>query len=1042
MILLGFPLVSLAQKPELLIQTGQVNIDSIAFSLDGKFLATSNGRFRQIKLWEVATGRELRTLTLPPGTRIGPSAFVKGSHTLATVITIILKRNYLNFWNIDDGSVTTADLRPAGGFVLNSGGTLLGGLTVGGIKIWDLNTRVVHRSFEADRVALLALSGDGKTLAARLSFPNQDSIRVLNVESGTVIRTVKEDNEVTTFSLSRDGGVLASVTIEGRLKLWDVNSGAVLRTFRRKPDCLAFNSEGNILAVGESQGALQSWGGIALIDLATGNDLSELKAQTERVSSLGFSSDGRLLASGTQFRNVKLWTLTSGGTFQTLGRSEGPVNSVVFSPDSRLLAAGGTDVRLWNVNSGAGVQRIELSDTVSVLALSNDGGKLAVKGGDGTIIELYDAKTGIRLRSLSGHSDVITAIAFNPDGLSIASASKDGTIRFWDPSTGVQQRLLKANVKAVQAIAFSPNGKLLASGGDSKSIKLWDPNTGAQLRTLIGRAEYVYGLAFSQDGTMLVSKADGLSTSERGMVELWSIDSAALMRTFKIEAEDVAFSADARVLATSQADGAIRLWDIPTGTELASLIAVGAKDWLVVKPDGLFDGSSAAWSKIFWRFSQNLYDIAPVEIFFNEFYYPDLLADLLAGKRPHAVTDISKIDRHQPGLKFALLSGLPSMNEITTRDMQVKIEVTDGSAGAKDVRLFRNGSLVKVWHGDVLRGQSQVVLELTLPLIAGENRLTAYAFNKDNIKSSDATITITRAEKLRRKGVAYVLGVGVNVYANSEYNLKYAVADAKDFSEEFKRQQSRLANYDKVELIALHDTDATKANILNALAELRAKIRPEDAVVIFFAGHGTAQQNRFYLLPHDLGYTGSRIGLEKEGLQSILAHSLSDEELANAVEGIDAGQMILIIDACNSGQALEAEEKRRGPMNSKGLAQLAYEKGMYILTAAQSYQAAIEAERYGHGFLTYALVEEGLKTGVADREPKDGQVLLREWLGFAESRVPQLQQEELEQQNKQGRQLQRVKLAEPGALNARGPQHPRVFYRRDAESHPLVVAKP
>lgn len=48
-------------------------------------------------------------------------------------------------------------------------------------------------------------------------------------------------------------------------------------------------------------------------------------------------------------------------------------------------------------------------------------------------------------------------------------------------------------------------------------------------------------------------------------------------------------------------------------------------------------------------------------------------------------------------------------------------------------------------------------------------------------------------------------------------------------------------------------------------------------------------------------------------------------------------------------------------MNSKGLAQLAYEKGMYILTAAQSYQAALEAAQLGHGYLTYALVEEGLK---------------------------------------------------------------------------------
>jgi uncharacterized caspase-like protein len=223
--------------------------------------------------------------------------------------------------------------------------------------------------------------------------------------------------------------------------------------------------------------------------------------------------------------------------------------------------------------------------------------------------------------------------------------------------------------------------------------------------------------------------------------------------------------------------------------------------------------------------------------------------------------------------------------------------------------------------------------------VAGENRLTAYAFNADNVKSSDATLIVTGADNLKRKGVAYVLAVGVNQYANARYNLKYAVADARDFAEELKRQQMQLGNYERVEVISLNDKEAMKANILKVLSDLQAKIQPEDAVVIYFAGHGTAQGNRFYLVPHDLGYKGNPKALNEAGLQTILSHSISDVELEQAIEGIDAGQLLLVIDACNSGQALEAEEKRRGPMNSKGLAQLAYEKGMYILTAAQSHQA-------------------------------------------------------------------------------------------------------
>ncbi|HUS09417.1 MAG TPA: caspase family protein [Pyrinomonadaceae bacterium] len=218
---------------------------------------------------------------------------------------------------------------------------------------------------------------------------------------------------------------------------------------------------------------------------------------------------------------------------------------------------------------------------------------------------------------------------------------------------------------------------------------------------------------------------------------------------------------------------------------------------------------------------------------------------------------------------------------------------------------------------------------------------------------------------------------------------------------------------------------------------------PEDTVIIYFAGHGTAQAQRFYLIPHDLGYTGERTKLNERDLQTILDHSISDAELEQAVEGLDAGHLLLVIDACNSGQALDAEEKRRGPMNSKGLAQLAYEKGMYILTAAQSYQAAIEAAQFGHGLLTYALVEEGLKTAIADGEPKDGVLNAREWLDFATERVPQMQVAKMKEGRGIGLQIAftagEQTIAEP---EKRSVQRPRVFYRRELESNPLIISKP
>jgi uncharacterized caspase-like protein len=370
--------------------------------------------------------------------------------------------------------------------------------------------------------------------------------------------------------------------------------------------------------------------------------------------------------------------------------------------------------------------------------------------------------------------------------------------------------------------------------------------------------------------------------------------------------------------------------------------------------------------------------------------------------------------------------------------------------------LFRNGTMVKVWRGDALNGQKQATLEAEIPIVAGENRLLAYAFNRDGVKSSDAVLTVTGDESLRRKGVAYVIACGVNQYANPQYNLKYAAADATSFADEIRAQQTKLQEYERVEVIPLLDREATKANILLALKRLSnsqatlppgappalSKIQPaqpEDAVLIFFAGHGAAQGARFYLIPHDLGYAGARNALGAEAMRTVLSHGVSDLELEAALEGVDAGQMLFVLDACDLGQAIEAEEKRRSPMNSSGLAQLAYEKGMYILTAAQSYQAALEAAQLGHGYLTFALIEDGLKKGLADRDPKDGLALAREWFNYAEERVPQMQEREMQMRPSLDFVGNDAKAKDP---KQRGVQRPRVFYRRELETRQFVVAKP
>jgi hypothetical protein len=107
---------------------------------------------------------------------------------------------------------------------------------------------------------------------------------------------------------------------------------------------------------------------------------------------------------------------------------------------------------------------------------------------------------------------------------------------------------------------------------------------------------------------------------------------------------------------------------------------------------------------------------------------------------------------------------------------------------------------------------------------------------------------------------------------------------------------------------------------------------------------------------------------------------------------VDAADMVLIIDACHSAASIEAEGFKPGPLGSRGLGQLAYDKRMRVLAASQSDQAAREmGGQIDEGVLTYALIHDGLLATQALAE--DGTVTLSSWLHYPVQRVPQIIQD-------------------------------------------------
>jgi WD40 repeat protein/serine/threonine protein kinase len=472
----------------------------------------------------------------------------------------------------------------------------------------DRRTLQGHRGAVQD----VAFSPDRRLLA---SGSLDGTVRLWEVATGKELRTLTaESGAINCVAFCRDGGVLAAGSASGLVTLWDLATSLPTRTFAAHDILLdlAFSPDGRRLATAGQT--------VKLWDVekpSTEHAPRELQAGQGVILAVAFSPDGRLVASsrndGTAGTGgIEIWEADTGKRLRTIrSPSREPAMDFAFHPDGQRLAAAQLfeGVVMWDVKTGREAGRVEGHfGPVHHVAYSANGRVLASAGDDGQIW-IWDAATNQKLRVLEGYVGSAGGLALDPTGASLAAASGTPTVLLWDLKSHATDATLEGHEGEVVFATYSPDGRVLASGGRDKVVRLWDVAARALRRTLRGHRDMVFAVAFSPDGSRLAS------ASHDGTVILWDRKDGRALRTFAGHGGPVlgvAFHPDGRRIASaggnnppsgSIGDCSIRIWDTLTGKELLKLEGHTTQvRWVTFSPDGRwlassghYDGTVRVW---------------------------------------------------------------------------------------------------------------------------------------------------------------------------------------------------------------------------------------------------------------------------------------------------------------------------------------------------------------------------------------------------------------------------------------------------------------
>jgi WD40 repeat protein/serine/threonine protein kinase len=537
-------------------------VASVAFHPAGRLLA-SGGDDRTLRLWDLGTGQEIRTLQCSNPVR--SVAYSPDGRRLASGG----KGVELKIWDVETGQLEH-DLPGHKGWVLGvafhpDGKRLASACVDQTVRIWDVEKGrlLLTLTGHTKDVTSVAYSPDGKRLATGSS---DQTIRLWDADQGgPALATLKGHTaKVLSIAYSPIGKYLASSGSDRSVRLWDLATGKEVSQPLKGSIVpqIIFSPDGTGLAGGSASSA-----NAQLLDVDTGQVIRVFQKDGATISSLAFSRDGRYLVAGGRDGAVKVWEVATGRLLQAPSGHFGIITQLASSPDQRSLASSGLDgtVRVWNLETGKEADSLGCPKPVSSVAWSPDGESLYSSSGSRGV-----QRWEVRSRKLTDAFDTEgnnPRLVLRPHSkqFAVAVVGAEALLKVLDGRTGKQLHSLRMPSQGaserLNALAYTPDGKRLAAADDLGVAKVWDADSGQEVCTLKNLAGMKrWSLAISPNSARLALPGTPTTVSVRDLATGEEIDALALA-----DSRTVGYSPDGRLLAACSTTGQLIVFDAISG---------------------------------------------------------------------------------------------------------------------------------------------------------------------------------------------------------------------------------------------------------------------------------------------------------------------------------------------------------------------------------------------------------------------------------------------------------------------------------------------